>query len=127
MPTQTDPSRAGLSTSEGKLAVAAFIMGMLLEGSIVPMLQSLQAAHPEYAWVAPALGGAGLLLQLASLLGYTSSRTRLKLAILAQDAPATIIQAPDVVRHATSGEPAAVAEAIRQAVGESAGVDHPPA
>ncbi len=82
----TDPETPGLSTSEGKLTLAAVAAGLLLELAVVPVLQYVQAADSGAGWVAVALGSAGALLQVASVLGYQAARTRLKLGLISKSA-----------------------------------------
>lgn len=82
----TDPETPGLSTSEGKLTLAVVILGLVLELSVVPLLQAVQASHPGALWVPVALGIAGGLLQVASVLGYQRARTQLKLGLISREA-----------------------------------------
>lgn len=72
----------------------AFVVGTVLEGAILPILQQLQHDHPAAAWIGPALLVAGIVLQLAATLGYSRARTTLKVAMLAQDNPAPVVNAP---------------------------------
>jgi hypothetical protein len=72
---------AGQSTSEFQLARLVIIIGAVLEGASV-VLHQFQDAGIGTGWVPMALGAAGGLLQIISLLGYTKSRTIVKVAQL---------------------------------------------
>lgn len=117
----TEPSKSGLSTSEGKLTLIAVIAGALLEGAVVPVLDMLRATNPDAAWIAVALGLSGALLQLASLLGYQRSRTAVKVAMLAQDAPAPVFHQAPVVSPGPGIDPAALVDALRAALAAGSG------
>ena len=87
MADETNPTAPGMSTSEGKLTLVAIILGTVLEGlaSVLPALQDSGHAAP---WFPTALAVVGVLLQVASFLGYTKSRTILKAtAIASESAP----------------------------------------
>ena len=90
----------GLQSSEGKLTLIAFIVGTVLEGAAIPLLDKLSAAQPQLAWVPIALVGAGILVQVASLLGYQKQRTLLKVAQFggAKDVPGAG-QSPDQAKE----------------------------
>lgn len=67
----------GMTTSEGKLTLAAVIIGTILEG-LAGVLHTLQDAGHAAPWFPAVLAVVGVLLQLASVLGYTKARTVLK-------------------------------------------------
>ena len=81
-----DPTTPGISTSEGKLTVVAMIVGSLLE-AIAGVLHTVQDAGHAAPWFPAVFAVVGVLLQVASLLGYQKSRTLVKAAIAAQDVP----------------------------------------
>lgn len=108
---QADAIRKGLSTSEGKLALLAFVVGTVLDG-VVPLLQQEHLLHPDAVWVTMALVVAGLTLQVASVLGYTRARTAIKLAILA---PSPVVNSAITVQAAEGKTPEEVAAAIAEA------------
>lgn len=83
---ETNPSAPGLSTSEGKLTLIAVIVGTLLDAA-AGLMQTLQDSGHAAPWFPTVLATLGVLLQLASLLGYQKARTLLKASIVASDAP----------------------------------------
>lgn len=83
-----DPTTSGLSTSEGKLTLVAVIVGTILDAA-AGLLHTLQDAGHAAPWFPAVLAVLGVALQLVSLLGYQKSRTLVKAAIAAQDAPAS--------------------------------------
>lgn len=84
----TNPAASGLSTSEGKLTAIAMVVGALLEG-VAGVLHTLQDAGHAAPWFPAVFAVVGVLLQLASLLGYQKSRTLLKAAAIASDSAPT--------------------------------------
>lgn len=86
MADETTPAAPGMSTSEGKLTVVAMVVGTLLE-SAAGLLHSLQDAGHAAPWFPAVLAIVGVLLQLATLLGYQRSRTLLKASVIASEAP----------------------------------------
>ena len=83
---ETSPSAPGLATSEGKLTLIAVIVGTILEG-VAGVLHTLQDAGQAAPWFPAVLAVVGVLLQLASLLGYQKSRTLVKAALVASETP----------------------------------------
>ena len=69
----------GFKSSEGKLAILAFVLGAVLEGVAIPLLERLAEKAPQLAWVPIVLVVLGVLLQVAVFLGYQRGRTALKL------------------------------------------------
>jgi hypothetical protein len=78
--------KPGSQTSEFKLAIAAFILGTILEGSVVPILQHLQPLFPNATWIGVALAVCGVLLQIVTFLGYNKGRAQVKVAAHLADA-----------------------------------------
>ncbi len=81
-----DPTTSGTSTSEFKLTIVAFIIGSLLE-TVAGVMHSLQDAGQGASWFPMVYAVLGALTQIAGLFGYTKSRTLVKAAVAAQDAP----------------------------------------
>jgi hypothetical protein len=77
-----DATAAGTSTSEFKLAAVAMVLGTILEGAGA-VLHALQDAGVQAPWIPAVLAALGVILQVASLFGYTKSRTILKAADIA--------------------------------------------
>jgi hypothetical protein len=77
----TVPAPSGTSTTEFKLTVAAMILGVVLE-TVATVLHSLQDAGVDKPWIPAVLAVIGALIQMASLFGYTKSRTVVKVAAL---------------------------------------------
>lgn len=75
----------GMQTSEGKLTIAALVLGTVLEG-IAGVLDQLTAAGHAAGWFTVALLIVGGLLQVCSLLGYKASRTMVKVAAIRAEA-----------------------------------------
>lgn len=86
MADETTPAAPGMSTSEGKLTLMAVIIGTILEG-LAGVLHSVQDAGHAAPWFPAVLAVIGVLLQLASLLGYQKSRTLLKASVIAAETP----------------------------------------
>lgn len=78
---QTNPGDAGHTTTEFKLTVAAMVIGTLLEGSVIPILNSLKDSYPNALWIAAVLGICGVAVQIVSLFGYQKSRATVKTAL----------------------------------------------
>lgn len=74
--------KAGLSTSEGKFAIALFVIGLALETVAIPLFERIGAMHPQWVWVPILLALLGAMLQVATFLGYQRGRTALKVAAL---------------------------------------------
>lgn len=72
---ETNPTKQGLKTSEGKLTAAAMILGAVLEGLSV-VLHSLPST--DAPWFPMALAVVGMLLQVCSLFGYQKARATIK-------------------------------------------------
>lgn len=97
----TNPAASGTSTSEFKLATLAVIIGTALQG-VSGVLISLQEAGFAAPWIPVVLAVVGVLLQIASVLGYTSSRAAVKTALI--DAQARGLAAA-VVARSTAPKP----------------------
>lgn len=84
---QTSPADAGHTTSEFKLTTAVVVIGAVLEGAagVLHAIQGTVAAP----WIPAVLAVIGVLLQIASVLGYTQSRAAVKTALIAADAQGT--------------------------------------
>lgn len=106
----TDPERLGLSTSEGKITIAAVIVGLVLEMAVVPVLQALKDVHPDAVWIPLILGIVGALLQVASVLGYQRARTQLKLGLISKDAGFSVSMSSPSVKGAA--DPQALRETL---------------
>lgn len=78
-----DPT-PGLTTSEGKLTVIAVIVGTILE-ALAGVLHALQDSGHAAPWFPAVLAVVGVLLQLATVLGYQKARTVLKATVVASD------------------------------------------
>lgn len=76
----TNPAASGTTTSEFKLATVVIILGTILEGAAAVLhgLEGVVAAP----WIPAVLAVLGVLLQIASVLGYSSSRTAVKTALI---------------------------------------------
>lgn len=83
---ETSPAAPGGSTSEFKLALVGMILGALMDaaGGILHTLQDTGMTSP---WFAIAIAVLGTITQVMALFGYTKSRTIIKAAIAASDAP----------------------------------------
>lgn len=82
----TNPAASGPATSEFKLTAVAVVIGAILEG-VVGVLHSLQDAGMSAPWIPAVLAIIGVVLQVATLLGYQKSRTLVKASLIAADAP----------------------------------------
>lgn len=87
MATETTPAAPGMSTSEGKLTLVAVVVGTILE-ALASVLHYAQDAGHAAPWFPAVLAVVGVLLQLATLMGYQKSRTLLKASIIASETPA---------------------------------------
>jgi hypothetical protein len=76
-PAVTNPLAPGLATTEGRLTVAAVIIGTVLEG-VGAFLSHEQVTHAGSLGWAAAVAIAGALLQLCTIYGYSKGRTLLK-------------------------------------------------
>lgn len=81
-----DPTTTGTSTSEFKLTLVAIAIGGLLE-TAAGVMHSLQDAGQGASWFPMCFAVLGALTQILGLFGYTKSRTLVKAAVAAQDAP----------------------------------------
>lgn len=86
----TNPTATGPSTSEGKLTLVAVILGTILEG-LGAVLHQVQDAGHGAVWFPAVLAIIGVLLQLATVLGYQKSRTVLKATMVAADAAPAVV------------------------------------
>lgn len=77
----TNPTASGPSTSEGKLTLVAIILGTVLEG-LAGVLHAVQDAGHAAPWFPAVLAVVGVLLQLATVLGYQKARTVLKASMV---------------------------------------------
>lgn len=87
-----DPFTPGSETSEYAVTRWVMTLGAILEGCSV-VLSGLPSSH-HTAWVSMALSIIGGALILVKALGYTASRTQLKIASLTQ--PTLVIDNPAV-------------------------------
>lgn len=83
---ETTPTASGMTTSEGKLTLFAMVLGTLLE-ALAGVLHTLQDAGHAAPWFPAVLAIVGVLLQLASVLGYQKARTVLKATLVASEKP----------------------------------------
>lgn len=77
----------GTQTSEFKLTMVVIIVGIVME-AFAGILTQLQTANPTSTWVGVAMSVVGAVMILLKALGYTKSRTALKLGELAAGAAA---------------------------------------
>jgi hypothetical protein len=74
----------GPSTSEGKLAIVATILSVL--GAVIPplwiALTDIATKFPDVRWIAGLVSVAGILSSILVSLGYSKTRTALKIAAL---------------------------------------------
>lgn len=96
----TNPAGAGSSTSEFKLTTLVVIIGTILEGA-AGVLHALEGAVAA-PWIPAVLAIIGMLLQVASVLGYTSSRAAVKTALI--DASAQGLSAANAAKPKTAQE-----------------------
>lgn len=82
----TDPAAPGKTTSEFKLTAVAIIVGGVLE-AFAGVLHSLKEAGLGSDWFTVALVVCGALIQVAGVFGYQKSRTLVKAAVAAAEAP----------------------------------------
>lgn len=85
--TQTDPLASGLSTSEGKLALALVVVGIFLEVAFAKLTE-LSQQFPHLTWLAVATLVTGAGMQLVAVLGYNKNRSTLKSNIIVAGAQA---------------------------------------
>jgi hypothetical protein len=83
---QTSPADAGTTTSEFKLTAIAMVVGVCLEAA-AGVLHAIQDAGVAAPWIPAVLAIVGALIQVASLFGYQKSRTLVKVAVAASEAP----------------------------------------
>jgi hypothetical protein len=83
---ETEPTKQGLATSEGKLTLVVIVLGTVLEavGAVLHAFQDAGAAAP---WFPSVLAAIGALLTVASALGYQRSRSFIKATMIATEAP----------------------------------------
>jgi hypothetical protein len=82
----------GSSTSEFKLTMLVLAIGAVLDGLSVT-LEAVQSTHlvdPSVHWFNACLAVTGTLMMLVKALGYTRSRTLVKMAALAEPAAAGV-------------------------------------
>lgn len=89
----TDPTKSGLATSEGKLTIVVMVAGAVLE-AVAGILHTLQDVGAAAPWFPSVLAGIGALLTVASALGYQRSRTALKATMIATDSAPQVVQSP---------------------------------
>jgi hypothetical protein len=92
----TNPLAPGAQTTEGKLTIAAFVVGTVLEGGSA-VLSKLAEGHlvdPSARWYTIALAVVGVVLQVLTLAGYNKGRAQVKAAALVSGAAAAPPQAP---------------------------------
>ncbi len=86
MADETNPAAPGNTTSEFSLTRIALIVGALLE-TAAGVLHTLQDSGVAAPWFPAVLAVLGALIQVAGLFGYVKSRTLVKAALAASDAP----------------------------------------
>jgi hypothetical protein len=93
---------SGIKSSEFKLSAVALVVGTGLD-VVAAMLSTLAEAGVGGKWVAGAMLVCGLLLKVAAVLGYTKSRTLVKLAeaapVLARDLKEDVLPLGPVLRE----------------------------
>jgi len=109
--TNTNALAPGVQTSEGKLTIAAVILGTLLEG-LGAFLTHEQAVHQTTVGWSVAVAIAGAMLQLCTIYGYTKSRTLVKQQALISGLqgamPLAVQVAEAIADRLTGGTPVAV-------------------
>lgn len=70
--------KPGSQSTEFKLTVAAIIVGLVLEGSVIPVLEYLKSVGIDSPLIGVALAVSGVLIQIASLFGYNKGRALVK-------------------------------------------------
>ena len=92
------PLTPGPSTSEGKIAIASTVLGVL--AAVIPPLwtafSNLKETYPQVTWIAGIVSVLGVVTTLLTALGYGSQRTALK---------QTAIQAAAVAAQGSSAAP----------------------
>lgn len=75
-----EPTSNGLSTSEGRLTLIAFVVGTLLEAvsGVLTSLDGSAGLDISRGWPHAVMMVVGLALQVLPLLGYQKARTTLK-------------------------------------------------
>lgn len=95
--TESDPNKAGTSTSEFKLATIVGVIGAVVAGASLALTQ-LKEVLPDAGWIAvglTVLGGLGTMLAVASK--YIGGRSAVKVAQLGVQAASIEAGVPQVV------------------------------
>lgn len=79
----TQPAAKGVDTSEGRLTIAAQVVGFLL-ATFGALLTKYAENHPGNPWTGVALSSMGVLLSVVTLYGYTKGRAIVKNAMIQQ-------------------------------------------
>lgn len=84
MANETNATAPGMSTSEGKLTLVAVVVGTILE-ALSGVLHYAQDAGHAAPWFPAVLAVVGVLLQLATVMGYQKARTVLKSTVVTSE------------------------------------------
>lgn len=99
----TNPAAPGIQTTEYKLTRISLIVGAALE-AFAGILHTLQDAGLSAPWFTTALLVVGAAVQIASLFGYTKSRTLLKAELVRGTLMNSIGGVEAAIHSATAGD-----------------------
>jgi len=82
--TATTAVTPGSQTTELKVTAISMVLSTLamVIPTVITLVTDLSTKFPSWTWVAPVIGGLGLIGQILAALGYQNARTAVKVAAL---------------------------------------------